>query len=50
MIGAAGFTGQPDETGAVRVGYGLAESARGHGYATEALKRAARSGRAGRTA
>ena len=38
VIGAAGFTGQPDETGAVRVGYGLAESARGHGYATEALK------------
>src|SRR3954452_18398382 len=38
VIGAAGFTGQPDETGAVRVGYGLAESARGAGYATEALK------------
>ena len=38
VIGAAGFTGQPDETGAVRVGYGLAESARGEGYATEALK------------
>src|SRR5215210_3704473 len=26
------------DTGAVRVGYGLAESARGHGYATEALR------------
>ena len=38
VIGAAGFLGGPDETGAVRVGYGLAESARGHGYATEALK------------
>ena len=38
VIGAAGFTGGPDDTGAVRVGYGLAESARGRGYATEALK------------
>ena len=38
VIGAAGFQGPPDDTGAVRVGYGLAESARGHGYATEALK------------
>ena len=37
VIGAAGFYGKPDDTGAVRVGYGLAESARGHGYATEAL-------------
>ena len=49
MIGAAGFQGPPDDTGAVRVGYGLAESARGHGYATEAL-RALLSGRAARTA
>ena len=38
VIGAAGFQGPPDETGAVRIGYGLAESARGHGYATEAVK------------
>ena len=38
VIGAAGFLGPPDETGAVRVGFGLAESARGHGYATEALR------------
>jgi RimJ/RimL family protein N-acetyltransferase len=38
VIGAAGFLGPPDDTGALRVGYGLAESARGHGYATEALK------------
>jgi RimJ/RimL family protein N-acetyltransferase len=37
VIGAAGFLGGPDDTGAVRVGYGLAESARGRGYATEAL-------------
>ena len=41
VIGAAGFQGQPDDTGAVRVGYGIAESARGHGYATEALRGAA---------
>jgi RimJ/RimL family protein N-acetyltransferase len=38
VIGAAGFQGPPDDTGAVRVGYGLAESARGRGYATEALR------------
>lgn len=38
VIGAAGFLGPPDETGAVRAGFGLAESARGHGYATEALR------------
>jgi GNAT superfamily N-acetyltransferase len=38
VIGAAGFQGQPDDTGSVRVGYGIAESARGHGYATEALR------------
>ena len=38
VIGACGFLGPPDETGAVRVGYGLAESARRHGYATEALR------------
>ena len=38
VIGAAGFQGPPDDTGAVRIGYGLAESARGHGYATEAVK------------
>jgi RimJ/RimL family protein N-acetyltransferase len=37
IIGAAGFVGPPDETGAVRVGYGIAESARAQGYATEAL-------------
>ena len=32
------FRGRPDDTGAVRIGYGLAESARGHGYATEAVR------------
>ena len=38
VIGACGFQGPPDEMGAVRVGYGLAESARRQGYATEALR------------
>ncbi|GAB3939679.1 GNAT family N-acetyltransferase [Micromonospora vulcania] len=35
-IGGIGFKGQPDD-GCVEIGYGLAESARGHGYAAEAL-------------
>jgi RimJ/RimL family protein N-acetyltransferase len=35
-IGGIGFKGQPDD-GCVGVGYGLAPSARGHGYAAEAL-------------
>jgi RimJ/RimL family protein N-acetyltransferase len=35
-IGGIGFMGQPDN-GCVEVGYGLAPSARGHGYAAEAL-------------
>lgn len=35
-IGGIGFKGQPNE-GVVEVGYGLAPSARGHGYAAEAL-------------
>jgi RimJ/RimL family protein N-acetyltransferase len=35
-IGGIGFKGQPDD-GSVEVGYGLAPSARGHGYAAEAL-------------
>ncbi len=38
VIGACGFMGAPDDTGAVSVGYGLAESARGQGYAAEALR------------
>ena len=35
-IGGIGFKGPPDK-GVVEVGYGLAPSARGHGYAAEAL-------------
>ena len=35
-IGGIGFKGQPAD-GCVEVGYGLAPSARGHGYAAEAL-------------
>jgi RimJ/RimL family protein N-acetyltransferase len=37
-IGGMGFHGAPDEDGRVEVGYDLAESARGQGYATEALR------------
>lgn len=36
-IGGIGFKGRPHE-GVVEVGYGLAPSARGRGYATEALQ------------
>jgi RimJ/RimL family protein N-acetyltransferase len=35
-IGGIGFKGQPDG-GCVEIGYGLAPSARGHGYAEEAV-------------
>ena len=35
-IGGIGFKGQPDR-GCVEIGYGLAPSARGHGYAAEAV-------------
>ena len=35
-IGGIGFKGQPDG-GVVEIGYGLAPSARGHGYAAEAV-------------
>jgi RimJ/RimL family protein N-acetyltransferase len=35
-IGGIGFKGQPDN-GCIEVGYGLAPSARGNGYAAEAL-------------
>ena len=35
-IGGAGFKGPPDG-GSVEIGYGLAASARGHGYAAEAV-------------
>ncbi|MDG9719230.1 GNAT family N-acetyltransferase [Streptomyces sp. DH24] len=37
-LGALGFHGVPDESGRVEVGYDLVEPARGHGYATEALR------------
>jgi RimJ/RimL family protein N-acetyltransferase len=37
-VGAMGFHSVPDEEGRVEVGYGLAETARGQGYATEALR------------
>ncbi|QIY77043.2 GNAT family N-acetyltransferase [Streptomyces sp. RLB1-33] len=37
-VGAMGFHGAPDEDGRAEVGYDLAENARGHGYATEALR------------
>jgi len=36
-IGGLGFFGPPDESGAVEIGYGLVESARGRGLATEAV-------------
>ena len=35
-VGGIGFKGQPDN-GCVEIGYGLAPSARGHGYAAEAV-------------
>jgi RimJ/RimL family protein N-acetyltransferase len=38
-IGGVGFHGPPDETGSVTIGYGLIPSARGKGYASEALRR-----------
>ncbi|AKU15513.1 GNAT family N-acetyltransferase [Luteipulveratus mongoliensis] len=34
-VGGVGFKGQPDD-GCVEIGFGLAPSARGHGYAAEA--------------
>jgi RimJ/RimL family protein N-acetyltransferase len=37
VIGDAGFMGPPDATGAVSIGCGITEDARGQGYATEAL-------------
>lgn len=37
-IGGMGFHGVPDEEGRAEVGYDLVEAARGHGYATEALR------------
>jgi RimJ/RimL family protein N-acetyltransferase len=35
-VGGIGFKGQPDE-GCIEIGYGLAPSARGQGYAAEAV-------------
>ncbi|MGW5607224.1 GNAT family N-acetyltransferase [Streptomyces sp. NPDC003753] len=37
-VGSMGFHGTPDEEGRAEVGYDLVEGARGHGYATEALR------------
>lgn len=36
-VGTIGFFGPPDAEGKVMIGYGLAEPARGQGYATEAV-------------
>lgn len=38
VIGGMGFHGAPDEDGHVTIGYGLVPSARGTGYASEALR------------
>ncbi|GAA2259549.1 GNAT family N-acetyltransferase [Streptomyces atrovirens] len=37
-VGGMGFHRTPDENGRVEIGYDLTEAARGHGYATEALR------------
>lgn len=37
-VGGMGFHGVPDEEGRAEVGYDLVETARGNGYATEALR------------
>ncbi|WP_406444234.1 GNAT family N-acetyltransferase [Streptomyces sp. NBC_01613] len=37
-VGGMGFHGVPDEEGRTEIGYDLVESARGNGYATEALR------------
>jgi RimJ/RimL family protein N-acetyltransferase len=37
-VGGMGFHGAPDDEGRAEVGYDLAASARGHGYASEALR------------
>ncbi|MEU9214155.1 GNAT family N-acetyltransferase [Streptomyces sp. NPDC048415] len=37
-VGALGFHGAPDQEGRAEIGYDLAENARGHGYATEAVR------------
>lgn len=38
VIGDIGFHAPPDLRGACEIGYGLAESARGHGFAREAVQ------------
>jgi ribosomal-protein-alanine N-acetyltransferase len=38
LIGSAGFKDLPDEFGVVEIGYGLIQSYRGQGYATEAAR------------
>lgn len=38
VIGGIGFHAAPDERGGVTIGYGLVESVRGKGYASEALR------------
>lgn len=45
-IGGIGFFGPADEHGGVTIGYGLAPSARGKGYASEALRELLRFARA----
>lgn len=37
IVGHVGFHGAPDDDRAVRIGYAIAEDARGKGYATEAV-------------
>nr|BAD60788.1 hypothetical protein [Streptomyces lavendulae subsp. lavendulae] len=45
-IGGAGFHGAADENGCVTIGYGLVPTARGSGYASEALRELLRFARA----
>ncbi|MFD9792803.1 GNAT family N-acetyltransferase [Streptomyces sp. NPDC059070] len=46
IIGGLGFHGEPDQEGAVTIGYGLVPAAQGRGYATEALRALLRFARA----
>ncbi len=39
LIGIGGYTGAPDDSGQVEIGYSIAPAYRGHGYATEAAYR-----------
>ena len=38
IVGGVGFLSAPETDGSVEIGYGLAPSAQGHGYATEAVQ------------